>query len=225
MASQIDTSDVLSVVLQQNVRAVSPRSRIEKDDFLKLLFTQLKYQDFESSVDYKELMGQLSILAEIEQAMNLNKQLEELSRSIANMNFFYASSTLGKSAFIYGDKLYVSEGKSEVKPGFILDVPAKDVYVRVKTTGGATIRTIKLSNLQAGKHYVDWDTKNDAGNTVSDGEYYFEVEAYDSSGNKFRPKKVVLGKVESISLEDGKVFLGVGKSGKYRLEDILELKI
>lgn len=218
-------SDILNSVGQQQVErtVVNQKSRIQKDDFLKLLFTQLKYQDFESSVDYKDLMSQLSILTEIEQAMNLNKQIEDLSKSISRMNFFYASNAIGKSAFLYADQIDVSGGEVQMNPAFSLDIPAKDVFVKIKTAGGVVVKTIKISNVSPGKHYVIWDGKNDAGNTMPDGQYTFEVEAYDSSGNKFKPSSLVFGKVDSVSLDNGAVFVGMGNI-KFEFEKIIELR-
>lgn len=214
-------SDIMNSLNQ--TRSVNPNSRIKKDDFLKLLFTQLKYQDFESSVDYKDLMSQLSILTEIEQSINLNKQIEDLSKSIARMNFFYASTAIGKNALVYSDKIYVSNGEVQTNPAFHLDVPARDVYVKVKTPSGVTIRTMRISEVSQGKHQIVWDGKNDAGAKVSDGEYIFEVEAYDSAGNKFNPTKLISGRVDSVSLDNGAVFVGIGV-GKFEFEKISELR-
>lgn len=214
-------SDIMGSLEQP--RVVNPNSRIKKDDFLRLLFTQLKYQDFESSVDYKDLMSQLSILTEIEQSMNLNKQIDELSKSISRMNFFYASNTIGKNAFVYADKIYVSDGQVQQNPAFLLDIPARDVYVKIKTPGGVTIRTIRVSDLPAGKHQISWDGKNDSGNSVPDGEYIFEIEAYDSAGNKFNPAKLIFGRIDSVSLDNGSVFVGIGGS-KFEFEKVSELR-
>ncbi len=216
-------SDILNSLGGAQRNIVNQNSRIDKDSFLKLLFTQLKYQDFESSVDYKDLLSQLSILAQIEQSMNVSRQIQELAKSVTRMNFLSASAILGKNAFVDGDALSVSGGVPESLPAFSIDIPVNRVIVKIKAQGGLTVRTIELNNVPAGKHFVSWDGKNDAGNTVQEGEYTFEVQAYDSFGNKFAPSKLVYGKIDSITLEGTSVKFGMGKT-KFEFEKVTEVK-
>jgi flagellar basal-body rod modification protein FlgD len=223
MASGI--SDVLNSLANQqgNQRAVSKNQGISKDDFLRLLFTQLKYQDFESSVDYKDLLSQLSMLAQIEQAMNMKQAIDSLSSSIARTNFLFASSLIGKSAYVDGDRVYVSNKKVYSFPAFQLDIPARDVKVRILSPGGVPVKTIELGNLTAGKHYVSWDGKDENGNIVQDGSYTFEVIAHDSEGSKFKPQKLVFGNIESVRLDRSNVLVGLGDSF-FEFERVVEVR-
>jgi flagellar basal-body rod modification protein FlgD len=223
MANEI--SDVLNSLANQqgNQRAVSKNQGISKDDFLRLLFTQLKYQDFESSVDYKDLLSQLSMLAQIEQAMNMKQAIDSLSSSIARTNFLSASSLIGKSAYVDGDRVYVSNKKVYSFPAFQLDIPARDVKVRILSPGGVPVKTIDLGNLTAGKHYVSWDGKDENGNIVQDGSYTFEVIAHDSEGGEFKPRKLVFGNIESVRLDRGNVLVGLGDSF-FEFERVVEVR-
>jgi flagellar basal-body rod modification protein FlgD len=223
MANEI--SDVLNSLANQqgNQRAVSKNQGISKDDFLRLLFTQLKYQDFEASVDYKDLLSQLSMLAQIEQAMNMKQAIDSLSSSIARTNFLSASSLIGKSAYVDGDRVYVSNKKVYSFPAFQLDIPARDVKVRILSPGGVPVKTIELGNLTAGKHYVSWDGKDENGNIVQDGSYTFEVIAHDSEGSKFKPQKLVFGNIESVRLDRSNVLVGLGDSF-FEFERVVEVR-
>lgn len=223
MAEQ-SISDVLTnLVDTQNVtRGLNQKSRIQKEDFLKLLFTQLKYQDFESSVDYKDLMSQLSILAEIEQSMNLRDAIDALSKSIARSNFFAASSIIDKNAYIWGDEISVQGGSVKSLPAFSLDIPAREVVVKIEAPGGVTVRTIRMTDVSPGKHKVEWDGKNDAGNPVSDGKYTFEVVAYDTDGNEFKADKFVFGKIDSVSMNGTDIMVSVGGTS-YSFEKVSDV--
>lgn len=201
----------------------NPSTKISRDDFLKLLFTQLKYQDFESSVDYKDLMTQLSILAQVEQSMNLKDTIDELSKSIARANFFSASNIIGKKAYIEGKTLFVSQGEVLNYPAFSLDIPARDVEVKILGPGGIVVKRIHLSDVDAGKHYVVWDGKNDSGNAVQDGQYSFEIVARDSAGNEFKPSHLTFGKIDSVSLEGNNVFVGIGNLN-FEFEKVVAIK-
>jgi len=63
-------------------------TNLDKDDFLKLLVTQLRYQDPLEPMDNNEYIAQLAQFSSLEQMQNLNIQMASLS----------AISTIGKTA-------------------------------------------------------------------------------------------------------------------------------
>ncbi|MDD4569157.1 MAG: flagellar hook capping FlgD N-terminal domain-containing protein [Tepidanaerobacteraceae bacterium] len=63
-------------------------TNLNKDDFLKLLVTQLRYQNPLEPMDNKEYIAQLAQFSSLEQMQNLNMQIANLS----------AISTIGKTA-------------------------------------------------------------------------------------------------------------------------------
>ena len=55
-----------------------PKNELGKDGFLKLLLTQMKYQDPTSPMDTDKMVQQEAQMSQLEQSINLNKNIEKL---------------------------------------------------------------------------------------------------------------------------------------------------
>jgi flagellar basal-body rod modification protein FlgD len=68
------------------------KNTLDKDDFLKLLITELRYQDALEPMDDREFIAQMAQMSSLEQMQNLNKTVEEgLSAVIESQNNFQGS--------------------------------------------------------------------------------------------------------------------------------------
>ena len=86
----IDTSLLLPKSQTENRKA---GDALGKDDFLKLLLTQLQNQDPSSPMDNTEFIAQMATFSSLEQMMNMGAQLEEIigvnqQNSLMNYNSF-----------------------------------------------------------------------------------------------------------------------------------------
>ena len=85
---------------QQQTRTAN--SVLGKDDFLKLLVTQLRYQDPLQPVEDREFIAQLAQFSSLEQMYNLSNTMEEfLSYTLLESQLARASSLVGKEVQVY----------------------------------------------------------------------------------------------------------------------------
>ncbi len=70
------------------------KNELKKDDFLRLMLTQMKHQDPFDPVDNQQMLSQLAQFSSLEQMANIN---ESISSGNSSQNFADATRLLGKS--------------------------------------------------------------------------------------------------------------------------------
>ena len=131
-------------------------SSMGKDDFLKLLFTQLKNQDPQNPLDDREMAAQLAQFSSLEQMQNLNTSFGALKATMENQGKYNYLSAVGKTARAEGDAMIVdSTGKQNGV--FKIDANAANVNVVITSSDGTVVRTLPLGASTAGEYNFQWD--------------------------------------------------------------------
>ncbi len=99
------------IYMFQEGKKVSGNNKLDKEAFLKLLTAQLKYQDPLNPLKDTEFMGQLTAMTTLEQIINMNKTLEELTTyQIYSNALMIGSNIIGKTIITTDGKEYVAQG-------------------------------------------------------------------------------------------------------------------
>jgi|CZCA01.1.fsa_nt_gi flagellar basal-body rod modification protein FlgD len=77
----VSRTSTSSGVQNQEVDPMKDRMNLGKDDFMRLLITELRYQDALNPVDDREMIAQLAQFSTLEQMQNLGDKIEELARA------------------------------------------------------------------------------------------------------------------------------------------------
>ena len=183
-----------------------------KEDFLKLLTTQLAHQDPLSPADPKDFVAQLSQFSSLEQLINLNTTMGTLGTSMTNLQssqqMTQGLSLLGKTVKAQGNIFTVNSG--EVGDlSYVLNGAASKVTVSISDSSGKVVRTMDLGGKNTGENQISWDGKDSNGNTMADGTYSFKVSALDSKGAAVTAATLVSGTVEEVLQNSGTVYLKI----------------
>jgi flagellar basal-body rod modification protein FlgD len=173
---------------------------LNKDQFLKLLIAQMKYQDPLNPMDATQFTAQLAQFTSLEQLYNVNSALKTLNDSINAQNSYQATNLIGKQVRAAGESLAVKDGQVVVSGGFELAGAADQVQVTIYDRNGQVVKSELLQNQDAGYRALTWDGKDGRGDPAPDGAYTFEVKAGTSDGGTVAATRFMVGEVTGLTL-------------------------
>ncbi|HPN36892.1 MAG TPA: flagellar hook capping FlgD N-terminal domain-containing protein [Melioribacteraceae bacterium] len=201
------------------------KSELGKDDFLKLMITQLKNQDPTEPLDSSAYASQLAQFSSLEQLTNINTSLNSsldanylLTQSINNT---MSASWIGKDAKLDGNVLS-NNGQEKISLGYNLPAEASNVTIKIYNNSGALVKTLENCEKTAGDHKLSWDFYDNNGVKLSKGDYTFKVEAKTTDGKSMTVESYRIGTIDSIKYTSNGTVLMIGNVG-YSLSDIAEI--
>ncbi|MFB7637209.1 flagellar hook assembly protein FlgD [Peribacillus butanolivorans] len=195
----IDTSLLLSSYQSDRKTGDS----LGKDDFLKLLLTQLQNQDPSSPMDNTEFIAQMATFSSLEQMMNIGSQIDELiglnqQNSLMNYNSFVGKEVTWHILDESGENLAIEEGVGIVESiqykgdniYFILEDGTKLQPANISAMNQSSTTSNSLTNASEliGKR-VTWNDEENGDlsavvTSVSMNKGKVQIEVDDQSGTK-----------------------------------------
>ena len=177
------------------------------DNFLKLLTTQLQKQDPLAPMDAASFTSQLVEFASVEQAIQTNTRLAELSRLVEASGTSSAMGLLGQEVTASTDKTSLAaEGEGVIR--YRLAEPAAKVQLTLLDGSGRIVRET-AGGSAAGENLVRWDGTASSGRRAPPGEYTVRVAASRADGTAVPVEQFVAGRVQGIEPRGGDLHLVV----------------
>jgi len=143
-----------------------------KQDFLKLLITQLRNQDPLNPLDQNQFLAQTAQFTSLENLQNISTQLAEMKALTQGQTLTQGAALLGKAAAASGRELTL--GTSGATLPFTVTTPG-NVQFEILDAQGAVIRHLSTSTEAAGEYTVTWDGFDATGQSLAPGGYHYRV--------------------------------------------------
>jgi flagellar basal-body rod modification protein FlgD len=180
-----------------------------KDDFLKLLTTQLQNQDPLNPISNEDFIAQTAQFSSLEQLQNMNTVLQQLLALSGGNGVTSSAPLLGRTVSVNGSAVPL-DGSQPVTLSYQLPAGANTVALQILNSSGTSVRTIPLGSQAAGAHQAAFNGLDDQGRRLTAGSYTYQVVALDQTGRAVPGATTGGGQVTGISMESGQVMLLVG---------------
>lgn len=169
-----------------------------KDDFMKLLITQMTNQDPLSPQDSAQMASQLAQFSALEQMTNINAALQDQSAGTAAMigavNNSSALALIGKSVTATTDQV---AGGPAGTAAIGADIPGGggQLRVRIVNANGVTVQTKDLGAVSGGQVPI---AIGDLTRALPGGAYTVALDLTDSAGATTHPASTVTAKIDGV---------------------------
>ncbi len=193
-------------------KAEKPREikkTLGKDDFLRIMVTQMKNQDPTNPFKAEQMAAQMAQFASVEQLQNLNSGFNKMAQSNQPLERMAMTNLIGKSVTTDGSRFAHQEGENE-SLSFNLPRDAKEVKVTILNEQGETIFQKDLGATKKGEGTFAWDGKRANSLPAKGGNYMLRVEARDDREADIVIETKRRSRVIGVSFEGSEPVLLVG---------------
>jgi flagellar basal-body rod modification protein FlgD len=188
-----------------------------KNEFLKLLTTQLANQDPLAPTDNQAFIAQLAQFASVEQAEAANSRLDSLIIAQAANNQTSVANLVGKEITYRTDSVAVTATNQTPPIQGELARDAKQVNAIVKDENGKVVATLTMQDVKAGTVTFDWQ-----GNKPPPGNYKVTLTAAGEAGESLTIESRGKARASGVTFQAGYAELILNGS-RVKLSDIIQI--
>lgn len=213
------TNSILDQFSSQNATE-KKTNELGKDEFLKLLVTQMENQNPLEPQDNGEFIAQLAQFSSLEGIDNLNDTMSSFTSSFQSSAALEATALVGRQVQVRTDTAWMQEG--QLFSGVVeLPVTSPEVTLGIYNSSGQLVRSVDLGSQEAGEHDLLWDGLDNDGEQLPSGMYTVKAQA--RIDGEMQQLETLLGaNVNSVTLgtNGSGTMLSLAGIGKVSIDDV-----
>lgn len=185
------------------------KKQLDKDDFMRIMITEMKHQDPTKPMDSDRMATQMAQITSVEQLKNVGGAIDKLAEKSSASDRLAMSAMIGKAVTV--DKGRFAHQKGTVSSvNFNLPEDADKIRLSIQNEKGEEIATRELEPMKAGMNVYNWDGLNSSNLSSSTGNYIVRIDAENAQGKKIRIDSVDRDTVVGVSFDGGETNFLVG---------------
>lgn len=210
MTNTINDSSLYLADYQASLKKTG-NSNLGKDDFLKILVTQLQNQDPTSPMEDKEFIAQMAQFSSLEQMQNLNTTMSSFVNLQTQSNLISYGQFMGKE--VNWSKIETDDTGAEVVKsgtGKVTSVAYKNDSVEFTLEDGTVVTPANISGMST---------------NTAESNLVLASQLIGKSVSYLNNKEEISSKVQSVSLKNGQILLTLNDDAKSQISSGQIIKI
>lgn len=205
-----------------NNKASSPQKSqaLGQQDFLKLLITQMSYQDPMDPQDPGDFVSQMAQFGTVDGVNRLNDSFSQMNTQLQSNQALHASAMVGRKVHVQSNA-GVLDNQQGLHGSINLAEPATNLTVSFKNSQGETVKQLSLGAKSAGMVDFTWNGIDHEGKALPGGKYSMTAEA-NVAGKKMALPTNAVSNVDSVTLGQGGqgIMLNLRGVGTVKMSDV-----
>lgn len=192
---------------QKEARPV--KKALDKDDFMRIMITEMKHQDPTKPMDADRMATQMAQITSVEQLKNVSTSLDKLAEKSSTSDRLAMSMMIGKNVTV--DKGRFTHQKGTISPvSFDLPEASDKVKLTILDEHGEEVATRQLDPMQAGSNTYNWDGINASSISSPSATYTVRIDAENKQGAKIKISPIAKETIVGVTFEGGETNFLVG---------------
>ena len=205
------------------IKPVARNNELGKNEFLKLMITQLNNQDPLSTQKTGDLIDQLAQFSTVEGIENLNTSRTSMAASFRSSQALQASALVGRTVLINTDSALLQPG-GVVSGTIDLQSSSMDLKINISNESGVLVDQISLGSKERGEIQFMWSGKDADGNQLPAGKYKFAAWA-SAAGVEEQVAMALSANVDSVSIDRSRaITLNLAGIGPVPLDEVQQIR-
>lgn len=219
----MDVSGTRSVPAGGAQPATRGSQELGKDQFMRLMLTQMQNQDPTAPMDNQQMIAQMAQFSTLELMQRSEQTMSALLVAQAASNQQQAIGLIDKSVVTQSDSLDLTAAGGPVPISMQLPEKTSALDIVILDEKGNEVRHLKAGSQKAGEFTVPWDGRDDNGNRLPEGKYSVRITAIDQQGKDMGIKPQQVFHVDAVTFENGVAQLRCGDR-MLQMNEIVEVR-